>query len=156
MLQYCFCFMFWFFGLGACGILTPQLGFEPAPPELEDKNLNCWTARKIPAWYFHWPLGEKKPYFLSLRLSAGVPIAKGSCSVCLILCHPMDCSLPGSSIRGIFQARVLSGFSFSRGSSQPRDWTQVSCIAGRCFTIWATREACNKGQFKRQKQAEVY
>ena len=29
--------MFWFFGLGACGILTPQLGFEPAPPELEDK-----------------------------------------------------------------------------------------------------------------------
>ena len=54
----------------------------------------------------------------------------------------MDCSLPGSSIPGIFQARVLEwvAVSFSRGSSQPRDQTQVSSIAGRHFTIWATRE----------------
>ena len=51
----------------------------------------------------------------------------------------MDCSLPDSSIRGIFQARVLEwvAISSSRGSSQPRDWTQVSCIAGRRFTVWA-------------------
>ena len=50
---------------------------------------------------------------------------------------------PGSSIHGIFQARVLEwvATSFSRGSSWPRDWTQVSRIAGRRFTIWATREA---------------
>ena len=49
---------------------------------------------------------------------------------------PMDCSLPGSCIRGIFQAGVLQGvaISFSRGSSQPRDGTQVSHIAGRCST----------------------
>ena len=55
----------------------------------------------------------------------------------------MDCSLPGSSVRGIFQARVLEwvSISFSRGSSWPRDQTQVSHIAGRCFTAWATREA---------------
>ena len=55
----------------------------------------------------------------------------------------MDCSLPGSSVHGIFQARVLEwvAISFSRGSSQPRNWTQVSCIAGKCLTIWATREA---------------
>ena len=54
----------------------------------------------------------------------------------------MDCSLPGSSIHGIFQARVLEwvAISFSRGSSWPRDRTQGSCIAGRCFTLWATRE----------------
>ena len=54
-----------------------------------------------------------------------------------------DCSLPGSSIYEIFQARVLGwvAISFSRGSSWPRDQAQVSCIAGRCFTIWATREA---------------
>ena len=54
----------------------------------------------------------------------------------------MDCSLPLSSIHGIFQARVLEwvAISFSRGSSQPRDQTQVSCIVGRRFTIWATRE----------------
>ena len=54
----------------------------------------------------------------------------------------MDCSLSGSSIHGIFQARVLEwvAISFSRGSSWPRDRTQVFCIAGRHFTIWATRE----------------
>ena len=52
----------------------------------------------------------------------------------------MDCSLPGSSIHGIFQARVLEwiAISFSRGSSQPRDRTRVSCIVGRRFTVWAT------------------
>ena len=58
------------------------------------------------------------------------------------LCDPMDCSLPGSSIHGIFQARILEwvDISFSRRSSPPRDWTRVSNIVGRCFTIWATRE----------------
>ena len=57
----------------------------------------------------------------------------------------MDCSLPGSSIHGIFQARVLEwvAISFSRGSSQPRDRTQIFCIAGRSFTVWATGEALN-------------
>ena len=59
------------------------------------------------------------------------------------LCNPRDCSLPGFSVCGIFQARVLEwvAISFSRGSSWPRDWTQVSCIVGSFFTIWATREA---------------
>ena len=54
---------------------------------------------------------------------------------------PMDCSLPGSSVHGIFQARVLEWVtvSFSRRSSRPRDWTRVSHIVGRCFTTWATR-----------------
>ena len=54
----------------------------------------------------------------------------------------MDCSLPCSSAHGIFQARVLEwvAISFSRGSSQPRDWTRVSHIVGRRFTILATRE----------------
>ena len=56
---------------------------------------------------------------------------------CLTLCDPMDCSLQGSSVHGIFQARVLEwvAISFSRGSSQTRDRIQVSCIAGRCFTV---------------------
>ena len=63
--------------------------------------------------------------------------------LCPTLCNPVDCSLPGSSIHGILQARILEwvAISFSRGSSQPRDQTQVSCIAGRHFTLWATREA---------------
>ena len=62
---------------------------------------------------------------------------------CPTLCDPMDCSPPGSSIRGILQARILewAAISFSRGSSQPRDRTWVSCIAGRCFNHWGTREA---------------
>ena len=57
-------------------------------------------------------------------------------------CDPMDCSPPGSFVHGIFQARILEWFaiSFSRGSSQPRDRTQVSRIAGRLFTICATKE----------------
>ena len=61
---------------------------------------------------------------------------------CPTFCDPMDCSLPGSSVHGIFQARVLEWVAifFSRGSSQSRDQTQVSRIAGRSFTLWATRE----------------
>ena len=59
---------------------------------------------------------------------------------CPTLCNPMDCSLPSSSIHGIFQVRILEwvAISFSRRSSRPRDWTRVSRIVGRCFTIWAT------------------
>ena len=55
----------------------------------------------------------------------------------------MDCSLPGFSVHGIFQARVLErvAISSSRGSSWPRNQTHVSCVGGRCFTFWATREA---------------
>ena len=62
--------------------------------------------------------------------------------LCPTLCYPMDCSLPGSSVHGIFQARVLEwvAISFSRGYSRPRDRTQVSRTVGRQFTIWATSE----------------
>ena len=56
---------------------------------------------------------------------------------------PMDCSLPGSSAHRILQARILEwvAIPFSRGSSWPRDRSQVSYIAGRLFTIWTIREA---------------
>ena len=58
-------------------------------------------------------------------------------------CDLMDCSLLGFSIQGIHQARILEWvtISFSRGSSWPRDWTWVSCTAGRFSTDWAVREA---------------
>ena len=61
----------------------------------------------------------------------------------LTLCHPMDCSLPSSSVRGILQARIVEWLTipFSRESSWPRDWTWVSLIAGRFFAIWARGEA---------------
>ena len=60
---------------------------------------------------------------------------------CLTLCDPMDCSPPGSSVHGIFQARIPEQVAvpFFRGSSQSRDWTHVTHIVGRFLTIWATK-----------------
>ena len=65
--------------------------------------------------------------------------------LCPTFCIPMDWSLPGSSAHEILQARILEWVAvpLSRGSSQPKDWTQISCNAGGFFTIWATREAPN-------------
>ena len=64
---------------------------------------------------------------------AAAAAAAKSLQLCPTLSDPMDCSLPGSSVHGIFQARVLEwvAISSSRGASQPRDQNQVSCIAGR-------------------------
>ena len=66
--------------------------------------------------------------------------------LCPTLCDPIDCSPPGSSVHGILQARTLEWIAipFSRISSWPRNWTPVSYIAGRFFTIWTTRETLNK------------
>ena len=60
----------------------------------------------------------------------------------------MDCSLPDSLAHRILQGIILEwvAIPFPRASSQPRDWTQVSCIAGRFCTVWATREAPNQSQ----------
>ena len=77
-------------------------------------------------------------------LGAGVCVCVFVC-VCvwvaqsyLSLCNTMDCSPPGSFDNGILQVRILEwvAIPFSRGSSQPRDWTRVSLIVGRFFTIW--------------------
>ena len=70
--------------------------------------------------------------------------------LCLTLCDPMDCSLPGSSVHGVLQARILERVvgPFSRGSSRLRDWALVSHVAGRFLTVWATREEtshCSQG-----------
>ena len=66
-----------------------------------------------------------------------------SLQLCLTLCDPMDYSLPGFFVHGILQARTLKWVAMpsSKGSSQPRDRTWVSSIAGRFFTIWAATEA---------------
>ena len=68
---------------------------------------------------------------------------------CPTLCNSMDCSPPGSSVHGIFQARILEWVAiyFSRGSSRTRDQTHISCvshIADRFLTIWATRETLSQ------------
>ena len=77
--------------------------------------------------YLYWKMENKKYIYSKYVLVA---------QSCLTLCDPMDCNVPGSSVHGIFQTRILEWVAifFSRGSSWPRDWTQVSCIAGRLLT----------------------
>ena len=69
---------------------------------------------------------------------------------CPTLCNPLDCSPPAPLSMGIVQARILERAAkpSSRGSSQPRDQTQVSGIAGIFCTVWATREALHIYQTK--------
>ena len=96
--------------------------------------------KKVNPKLFHY----KEKYFLHLVLFWVLPESESEVTLsCPTLWDPMDSSLPGFSIHGIFQARVLewAAISFSRGSSWLRDRTLVSCIADRCFTVWATREA---------------
>ena len=75
-----------------------------------------------------------KPHFLSCSSS--------NTRSCLTLCDPKDCNPSSSSVHGILHVRILEwvAIPFSRGSSCTRDWTQVSCTAGRFLTIWATRD----------------
>ena len=98
---------------------------------------------------------RKIRYYSYLLISLGLEKVKVSevAQSCLTLCDPVDCSLAGSSVHGIFQARILEwvAIPFSRESSWPRYQTWVSRIAGRRFTLWTTREAQsfkNKQSFK--------
>ena len=107
----------------------------PPPGDLPNPGIKLEAPALASGFSTTEPCG--KPIIMSIKKESKVAQS------CPTLCNPMDCSLPVSSIHGIFQARVLEwvAISFSRGSSQPRDWAQVSCIAGRRFIIWATREA---------------
>ena len=80
---------------------------------------------------YHW--ATRNSQFIQLVLVA---------QSCPTLCNPMDCSLPGSSVHGISQARILKWVAvpFSKGSSWYRDWTRISCIADRFFTMWTIKE----------------
>ena len=71
---------------------------------------------------------------------------------------PMDHSPPGSSVRGILQAKILEwvAICFSRGSSLPRDWTRISCIADRFFIIWTTREVLVFNTFMKTSNNSIY
>ena len=107
-----------------------------------------WIARSFPPVPFAPPtwsplLLNKYNWLLCTFLQAAVKMKVIVAQSCWTLCNPMDCSPPGSSVHGILQARILEwvAISFPRGSSQQRDQTWVSWIAGRFFTIWATGEA---------------
>ena len=105
-----------------------------------------------PHWYqkIQVNVGEEvKKIYRQVKLYIPLESESEVAQSCPTLCDPVDCSPSGSSVRGILQARILEwvAISFSRGSSWPRDQNQVSHIAGRHFTLWATREA-HKVSFK--------
>ena len=86
---------------------------------------------------FYWFFPSKVCMCVCVCVHACAHVCVVVAQSCPTLCNPMDCSSPGSSAHGILQVRILEWvvIPFSRGSSQPRDWTWVSCIAGRFFTI---------------------
>ena len=100
-----------------------------SPGELPNPGIKPTSPILAGGFFIHWAIREH------LANSCGL-VAKS----CPTLC---DWSLPGSSVHGTSQARTLElvAISFSRGSSPFRDQTWVSCIAGKFFTNWATREA---------------
>ena len=97
-----------------------------------------WYQSKLQVYIF------MKLYVISMVTKDKIAISEVLVAQsCTTLWGLMDS--PGSSVYGILQARILAwvAIPFCRGSSQPRDWTWVTCIVGRFFTIWATREAQN-------------
>ena len=118
-----------------------QAQFPPDPPtypvftlwERQQYGVTCWDEMQaFPISWPGWQMLKNLCYFCCL-------VAKSS----LTLCHPMDCSPPGFSVHGNLQAKILEwvAISFSRGSSQPRNRTWVSCIADEFFIERVTREA---------------
>ena len=101
-------------------------GIKPLPPAVE-----ALEAESSPLDHQGIP---NLILFSHLRIPKVLALVAQSCPT---LCDPMDCSPPSSSVHGILQARILEGVAipFSRRSSQPRDRTLVSRIAGRFFTV---------------------
>ena len=149
-----------------CGFLGGSV-VKNLPADAGDVKFDP-LVRKIP-WRRKW---QPTPVFLpgkshrqrSLvgyspwgRKSESVSEVTQSCST---VCNPMECSLPSSSVHGIFQARILEwvAISFSKRSSRPRDWIQVSCIAGftvaksqRKLTDWTTNNSKMKTGWNAQQ-----
>ena len=95
-------------------------------------------------YFVEYPSIEICQMFFIIR-SVCVCVCVWSCFSRVCLCNLMSCSLQGSSVHGILQARTLEWLviSFSRRSTRHMDRTRVPCIAGKFFTIWATMEAHN-------------
>ena len=132
------CFHIGFFFLTfLCSITNLKLSSAATPViiSLVEKKLQRFS------WLANQGGNETKvrsifPLYLHTSLKNACVCAK-SLQSCPTLSDPMDCSPPGSSVHGILQARILewAAISSSRGSSQPRDRTQVACMAGGFFII---------------------
>ena len=105
------------------------------PTQGSNPNRLHWQVDSLPLSHQGSP-SFWLPLWLPLTLPINVRVKVKIPQLCPVLCNPMDCSLSGSSVHGILQARILEWVAspFSRGSSQPRSRTGVSCIAGRFFT----------------------
>ena len=96
-------------------------------------NLTYIKKKKLKAILCYGPLEKKYNHHISHLYISESEVAQ----LCPTLCDPMDCSLAGSSIHGIFQARILEwvAVSFCRGCSWPRDRTWVSHTAGGLYYL---------------------
>ena len=114
---------------------SPYFSIITCPPKHIEKQNPAGVWRMKGAERSPSGRGGKPEILIIVSIPTGKVKVTQSCPT---LCHPMD-----YTVHGILQARILErvAFPFSRGSSQPRDQTQVSRIAGRFFTSWATREA---------------
>ena len=154
ILQLCFCgdwTMYGFVGQelcrgGVCGKYIP-LGL-PAPAYLHSSTIqtHSWTVlilSLLACLLLGRLFNHSEPVSSSAKMRNMVKVKMLVDQSCPTLCDLMDCRLPGSSVHRILQARTLEwiAISFSGGSSWPRDRTLVSFLAGRFFTVWATREA---------------
>ena len=103
-----------------------------------DRTCVSCIGRQIP---YHW--GTWEDQYTHTHTHTHTHTYAKSLQLCPTLCNPMNYSLPVSSVHGILQARILEWavISFSRGSSQPRNWTCVSCIGRQIPYHWATWEA---------------
>ena len=119
------------------------------PPK--DKQRLMFPSRRDPCTYQHeypclspftWMAAYgTHPSASCFSLSVSLGSTHGAAQLSRVLSRSVRlfvtlCTVPGSSVHGILQARILEGvvISFSRGSFQPRDWTPISCIAGEFFT----------------------
>ena len=93
----------------------------------------CWAAGPFASWPVRAPIALCCHQCDSLSLDMSVHAMHAKSPVCPTLCNPMHCGLPGSSVRGILQARILEWVVMpsSRGSSWPRDQTHIAYIS--CF-----------------------
>ena len=114
-------------------LLTPHLGFGSGCGPGSGSGPFFALEPSLPSKVSS---GSRKSRKAIGRCLGFLPCVCVSCSV-VTLCDPVDCSPPGSSVHRILQARILGwvAIPFSRGPSRPKDGTQVSCIAGRFFTV---------------------
>ena len=99
--------------LAACRILVPQPGMEPLPPTLGAQTLNHWTTREVPT---------------NLEIFALMCVC-WSLSPVQLFETPMDCSVPGSSVHGILQARILEGVAISHPGDLPHPGIKPRSLA---------------------------